>query len=115
MSKKSDVLCKTSRCIELREKYAGRYLNVYEYFDEGALKDSPPYNYRCEGCGGTSMDGEIWEHVCKSCGITVEPGELCGLFVPHVCKGCEKKTAENEIKRGAVCGMCRKPFSRCCC
>jgi len=69
---------------------------------------------RCDYCGGVYKDGK-WEHKCSRCGKEVKPGELCGLFVPHLCNECEEAVAREGIASGDVCGMCGKPRSRCYC
>jgi len=68
----------------------------------------------CQLCGGI-WNGDAWIHQCKTCGKIVKKGSLVGLFVPHLCKECESRTSEQEIKSGHVCSMCRAPYSRCTC
>ncbi len=108
MSEKSKVRCATPRCIELIANYGESYHRVY---DE---QNASTVIAKCEGCGG-KFNGDIWLHVCQKCKVDVNPGELTGLFVPHLCRLCEQKVANNEIACGSVCRMCHKPYSRCCC
>lgn len=105
--------CETPRCMESIEKYGEQYHMVYDrmnstWVPEGLIA-------KCSRCGGVMREEGVWEHKCKKCGKDVEPGELIGLFVPHVCHVCENKVVETEIKIGNVCRMCRQPWSRCCC
>jgi hypothetical protein len=108
MTEYSKTRCATQRCIDDIKKYGEHYHGVYDG------KETDSYEAICERCGGKLIDGE-WVHKCKACGKTVQPGELTGLFVPHKCSECEEKVAKADISRGAVCSMCRKPYSRCCC
>ncbi len=95
--------CPTPRCNEY-----GRADHVYP-------EPAKPGTFRCDACGGQTTDGETWIHKCARCGVIVKPGELTGLFVPHLCRPCEEAVAKEDVARGHVCGMCRKPYSRCCC
>ena len=74
----------------------------------------PTATAHCESCGGYT-DGITWKHVCQKCNKEVQPGELCGLFVPHLCKECEQAKADSDRRSGNVCRICRQPRSRCCC
>jgi hypothetical protein len=66
----------------------------------------------CENCGGISHDGgKTWKHECRTCKVTVEPGKLVGLFVPHLCVPCENA----EAAKSGTCGNCRQRLNRCCC
>ena len=67
---------------------------------------------RCEWCGKQLVDGK-WISRCSICGKDVE--KLVGLFVPHLCEGCLNNAMEADRKAGRVCGMCRRPYSDCCC
>lgn len=112
MSEKSTTRCPTPRCIDSIEKWGDNYHAVYEKgakerYGENAV-------LWCERCGGW-FDGTTWHHECAECKIEVSPGELVGLFVPHLCRDCERKTAEREARNGNVCLMCHQPYSRCCC
>ena len=57
---------------------------------------------------------------CSSCGFEMQKSEVKGwpLFCGVACGPCAAKHeahAQEEIKRGHVCRMCRKPYSKCCC
>ena len=104
MAYDTSIQCPTPKCIDAVKRYGDRYLMV----------SARPGRTICELCGGILVDGE-WIHRCSKCKEDVEPGQLCGLFTPHKCPGCEEATAEAEIRRGDVCRMCNQPYSRCCC
>jgi hypothetical protein len=104
MSEKSAVRCETLRCIDDIAKYGPQYHAVYDRA-EGQC---------CERCGG-KFNGTAWRHTCKHCKTEVQPGELVGLFVPHSCEACHEKVIADQVKRGAVCGGCKRAFALCCC
>lgn len=107
MIEKSNIRCETPSCINAIQKYGEIYHRVYSHTTNGA-------DACCEQCGAVHYpDG--WKSVCEKCKRDVLPGELVGLFVPHLCKECEKAVADEDVKRGNICGMCREPRSRCCC
>ena len=64
----------------------------------------------CQTCGGFYQYG-VWHHNGKQCGVEVQPGELVGLFVPHLCQRCYTAALAKDRARGNVCGLCGKPVS----
>lgn len=106
--------CITDRCRQNLEKYGEVYDRV------GILKFEEPPEFmpdaiaKCQFCGGYT-NGTIWVHVCFACNKEMQPGELVGLFVPHLCPDCERSAAEKQITNREVCGICRQPYIRCCC
>ena len=115
MSEKSEIKCTTQRCRDSIAKYGERYHRVYDRGDDrGKPSFMPDAIAQCEGCGGYT-NGTTWKHTCQKCGKDVDPGQLTGLFVPHLCHDCERTIAEKEKTSGNVCLMCRQPRSRCCC
>ena len=109
---KVEIRCATTRCVNDVAQHGEHYHDVH------SVRTPPVFmvdaTAMCERCGGHT-NGTDWKHVCKSCGKEVQPGELTGLFVPHLCVTCEKRKADEQIARGAVCRGCSKPFARCCC
>ena len=97
-----NIICPTPRCVEYVEKYGDAYKRV----TDTEFNKHPT----CEGCGGKLIDGQ-WQHKCKKCGQDVEPGQLGGLFVPHLCPSC----LDRARKTGARCPSCRKADIDCCC
>lgn len=114
MSKPLDIRCPTPFCQKRVEELGDSGNRVYSYTWDYRVPVDIKICARCDSCGGLT-DGASWYHVCSVCGKRVDPGELRGLFVPHMCSDCVKKKAEEEIKKGHVCGFCRNPFSQCCC
>ena len=111
MAYDSKHFCKTPRCMEYIEKYGSNYHYVYDN------KNWMPEEYiaKCDGCGG-HLDKDLnWIHKCKTCGKTVNPGELVGLFVPHNCEDCQIKIIEEDKRTGNICRLCGSPRSVCCC
>ncbi len=109
----SDIRCTTPSCVSAIERYGEHYHKV------DPIKTAPPdampdATHRCSMCGGYT-NGKDWVHQCASCDKLLGPGELKGLFVPHLCADCEQAAADDCIRRGHVCTLCRKPYSRCCC
>jgi hypothetical protein len=94
-----DMKCPTPSCIERADKGEHRVADT-------TYRKHPC----CESCGGELIDG-AWVHKCKMCGTIVEPGQLSGLFVPHLCDTCIAIRRANDHK----CSMCRKPMIDCCC
>lgn len=109
---KSERRCETPRCIETIQKYGENYNDVVTLTDGwGGDKSAKDI---CQFCG-VYHNGERSVSKCQDCGTEVPLGQLTGLFVPSVCQPCMRKTVEQEEARGAVCGMCRKAYSLCCC
>jgi hypothetical protein len=92
--------CPTQRCIDMILQYGERHNRVS--------------GNRCESCGGIFKDGK-WEHKCVTCKKEVNPGELTGLFVPHLCISCKEVLFKKERESGQVCSMCRQVYSNCYC
>ena len=110
---KSKIRCATDTCRQSIEKYGEHYhavVDAVKVMDSGYKAIA-----RCELCGGYTSDGKEWEHQCSRCKKHVQPGELRGLFVPHLCKECEQAIADRDIQSGNICTMCGDPRSRCCC
>jgi hypothetical protein len=91
--------CPTPSCVEMAEKYGGRVTDTQYH-----------KNPTCECCGGQRVDSQ-WKHTCKKCGKNVEPGQLGGLFVPHLCPDCLAHRRATDVK----CSRCRQPDIDCCC
>lgn len=104
---KIELRCETPSCKTNIERYGERYHRVQAISGED-------HAAKCEMCGGKFRNGK-WEHKCEKCGKEVEPGGLCGLFVPYMCRECAAKLASDERTRGAVCRRCGLPYSQCCC
>lgn len=103
---KSSILCATPRCIGDIEKYGDHYHSVHDRADHA----------QCEWCGGKTEDGgQTWAHDCVKCGVSVAPGDLLGLFVPHRCKECDAKIIAKDRAEGRMCRRCGTVFSYCCC
>ena len=51
--------------------------------------------------------------VCKRCGK--KTNKLYGTFIPHLCKDCYAKTKAEQIKKGQICELCKKPYIDCYC
>lgn len=113
------IHCTTPSCVKAIEISGDRYHNVYDleqpYTSTRAPVFMPDAVARCESCGGYTDGKGNWKHVCVACGTEVKPGELTGLFVPHLCKDCMRATVEADKKAGRVCSLCRRPYSLCCC
>ena len=103
---KSEVRCETPRCVKEIEDHGERYHGVHEDVC-GEIK--------CERCGGKQQPDGSWKHECAKCQKEVAPGKLVGLFVPHLCIECLDALRQDQIKKGHVCIMCRKPYADCCC
>ncbi len=69
----------------------------------------------CERCGGKWWGNEDWRYTCTRCETSVNPGELVGLFVPHLCKSCLKERIAEDKALGRRCSMCSKTYTECCC
>lgn len=112
MKLKSDIRCKTEKCIAVIAKYGEHYHGV------NTVTDAPEFAQdavaKCERCGGYT-NGTEWKHVCQMCGKEVKPGELVGFFVPHRCHECDTKIVVNEKAGVKVCGRCGKVHAYCCC
>lgn len=115
MTTKSRIRCNTPRCMAAIEKYGEHYHSVYDKDPHMAPDFCTNAIARCERCGGWTPDGRTFIHKCADCHTDVEPGELVGLFVPHLCTICEQKVTDDNISRHRVCSLCRKPYNRCCC
>jgi len=96
------ITCPTPKCVDAVTKYGDAYKRV----TDKEFSKHPT----CEGCGGKLVEGE-WRHVCKSCGQKVEPGQLGGLFVPHLCPSC----LAHKRATGRKCSRCNKADIDCCC
>lgn len=113
MTINKDIRCENPTCIASIEKYGEQYHSVYDLYST-----PPPFMPEaiaiCEHCGGYT-DGKKWVYICKKCGKSVNPGELVGLFVPHLCQECLDDIVESDRKNGNICTLCHKPRSLCCC
>lgn len=107
MSNKSETRCPTEKCVKAIEEYGEHYHGVYD----SKWHDS----VICERCGGKLNDKGEWYHQCSMCKKMLEPGQLVGLFVPHLCKECLESVRESQRQSGSVCRMCRKVYADCCC
>lgn len=98
----TSIACPTPICVETIAKHGDAYKRVAD----------TTYNKHptCEGCGGKLIDGQ-WVHTCQSCGQSVEPGSLGGLFVPHLCPKCLAHKRATDRK----CTRCNQPNIDCCC
>ena len=115
MGNLSQIRCTTPRCIDSITKYGNQYHRVYDFNTPlNKPKVMPTAIAHCESCGGYT-DGTTWKHVCEKCGKDVQSGELCGLFVPHLCRECEQAIADKDKRTGNICLKCRVVRSRCCC
>jgi hypothetical protein len=98
------IVCLRSECIKHAKEWGGRVVT--------AKGDTA----RCERCGGSTADGgKTWTWTCAECETQVQPGELHGLFVPHLCRACLDRIVKAERASGQLCRMCRQPYSLCCC
>jgi hypothetical protein len=113
MTINKNIRCETEKCINAIVKYGEQYHRVHDAYEYPPLF-MPDAIAVCEQCGGHT-NGKEWSHVCKGCGKTVNPGELVGLFVPHLCKECLNKAIENDKRAGRICRMCHEPYCLCCC
>ena len=55
---------------------------------------------------------------CSRCGTKMSKEGHHHLFAAYVCDPCHEiyiQEAKDEIARGAVCSICRKPYSQCYC
>lgn len=68
----------------------------------------------CQYCGGKWIGGQ-WVHRCSKCKAVVEPGQLVGLFVPHLCGACLEKALAADRAAGRICRMCHVERTMCCC
>ena len=62
----------------------------------------------------------LWRCTGKDCGAKMKYEDVAGwpLFAGCCCKPCMDKHAESlkeEVRKGHVCGMCRKPYGACYC
>ena len=101
------VTCETPKCIDHAAKWGSK---PSAYYLPTVPDHMPDVTHICQHCGGV-YNGERWDHVCSKCGATVQPGELVGLFVPHLCQGC----LDEQVKHDRKCSLCGKPVSLCCC
>lgn len=96
-------MCPRRECIEWNAKY-DRKIWIH-----------PVTNIAiCQLCGGTKIDNEDWQWLCKTCNKQVEPGELKGLFIPHSCQSCLDEMIVNDKKNGRVCRN-GHPYTLCYC
>ena len=112
----SKIRCVTPKCIKVIKEHGEQYHKVY---DKSKYVNIPTYIPKeaiaqCQFCGGYT-DGTTWWHTCQECKKIVNPGELTGLFVPHVCEECSIILTQKERKSGKVCSMCRQVYRNCCC
>jgi hypothetical protein len=116
MVAKSEIRCRTPRCVERVRERGENCHDVYERTDAGY----PPNHYlpgtvaECGHCGGHT-DGVQWRHRCRRCGTDVEPGFLTGLFVPSRCVDCQKAMEEEDRSANRRCRGCRALSINCCC
>lgn len=107
------VCCPTPRCIERFGHDPADHIFM-EYNKFGFVPGRPGLHALCVHCGGYT-DGEVSVHDCRSCGKSVAPGELVGLFVPSRCKECQKSAVDKQRASGDICRMCQSPRLECCC
>lgn len=106
MSTKAETRCPTPRCAAEVEKYGEQYHAVYPR----------SAGLACDRCGGVQLEaGGAWRHACKGCSVSVEPGQLVGLFVPSVCQACLEATRADQMRRGCRCLACGKAYCDCYC
>lgn len=85
-----------------------KVFNTHQY-----EKPQPTPYYSCERCGANGPDPSTITLLCRSCKVVTD--KLYDLFVPHNCKDCSTKQRAEELRKGHVCGNCRKPYMDCCC
>lgn len=85
-----------------------------EYCDVRGIPHVRDATHRCECCGGL-WTGREWVHRCAKCSVTVSPGELRGMFVPHLCTACNQRIVDAERAAGRICSTCQNVRSYCYC
>lgn len=111
---KVEQRCTTPRCVADIAKYGENYHSMHAISTGSGPAFLPSATAKCERCGGYYA-GELVAHVCKTCGATVPPGELVGLFVPHNCRDCQDKLRAQQRAAGRVCQRCGNVHAECYC